>query len=222
MDVPGPTSWWDRSKRYWLALLFLAGAGMALAIDVRVAQAALHGHIPGDLRKLVNISEVFAHGFGVALILLTVFVLDPSNRRRIARVAAAPILAGLVAQLLKHMVVRIRPNVFDYQGNVFSTFARWSHLSSDALHQISRVGLQSLPSGHTASAVALAFGLAWLYPRGRWLFPAFACLAAAQRFLAPVHYVSDTLAGAAIGALVAAICLDPRFGGRLFGRYETP
>ncbi len=62
---------------------------------------------------------------------------------------------------------------------------------------------QSFTSAHTATAVGLALGLGWLFPRGRWLFVGFAVLVAMQRIVGPYHFVSDTLWGAAIGCLVA-------------------
>lgn len=219
--VANEKSFLARNGRYLLALFLVFAGGIALGIDVNTGYLALHGHMPGDLRKLVNISEVFAHGFGVAMILATAFVLDPASRRRLPRVAACAFGAGLVAQSIKHVIPRIRPNVFDYQGGVWDTFVVWSHLPADALRRIGSVGVQSFPSGHTATAVGLAFGLAWLYPRGKWLFAVFALLAASQRVVAPVHYVSDAMAGAVVGTLIAAICLDRRLLGRLFDWLET-
>ncbi|MCE9527851.1 MAG: phosphatase PAP2 family protein, partial [Planctomycetales bacterium] len=45
-------------------------------------------------------------------------------------------------------------------------------------------------------------GLAYLYPRGRWLFAILAALVGLQRMHSLNHYLSDVLAGAAIGTLV--------------------
>jgi membrane-associated phospholipid phosphatase len=66
--------------------------------------------------------------------------------------------------------------------------------------------VQSFPSAHSATAVGLAIGLSWLYPRGRWLFAAFAGLAILQRLDADAHYCSDVLAGGGVAFVVAAIC----------------
>ena len=54
--------------------------------------------------------------------------------------------------------------------------------------------------------MGLAIALAAIYPRGRWLFAAFALLACLQRIHALAHFPSDILAGAAIGCLVGALC----------------
>jgi membrane-associated phospholipid phosphatase len=80
--------------------------------------------------------------------------------------------------------------------------------------------LQSFPSGHTAAAVGLAIGLAWLYPRGRWMFYAFALIAASQRWANRDHFVSDSCAGAAIATCVAAFVLGGSALQRWFDRFE--
>ena len=82
--------------------------------------------------------------------------------------------------------------------------------------------LQSFPSGHTATAVGLTVGLIRLYPHGRHLFVALAVLAASQRMAASAHYLSDTVAGAAIGLFFAAVVCDARFGGKVYDRLERP
>jgi membrane-associated phospholipid phosphatase len=207
---------------YLSAVVLAVLAAAALLVDIPVARLSVENRASGDIRKLLNISEVFAHGFGVALILITVAVLDPSRRRQLPRVCACAFGAGIVAQLAKHGLPRTRPNVFDFTGDVWSTFsATSSSLGGDAGRMMVR-GLQSFPSGHTATAVGLAFGLGWLYPRGRWLFFAFAALAAFQRIESSAHYVSDTLAGAAIACVMVGLCFDARVFGTAFGRLEAP
>jgi undecaprenyl-diphosphatase len=61
-----------------------------------------------------------------------------------------------------------------------------------------------MPSGHasTAFAAALAVGLA--HPRLRWPLLALAALVALSRVWLGVHYLTDVIAGAALGAAVAA------------------
>jgi membrane-associated phospholipid phosphatase len=209
------------SKSLYVAAVVLAIlAGVALSIDIPVARFSVENRTSGDIRKLLNISEVFAHGLGVALILITVAVLDPANRRLLPRVCACAFGAGIVAQLAKHGLPRLRPNVFDFSGDVWSTFSSAS-MGREVGNLMMR-GLQSFPSGHTATAVGLALGLGWLYPRGRWLFVAFALLAAVQRIESSAHFVSDTLAGAAIACVIVGFCFDARVFGKAFTRFEHP
>jgi membrane-associated phospholipid phosphatase len=128
---------------------------------------------------------------------LFVFQLDPKKRWVIPRLLVLPLGAGLLVDAIKITLVRTRPFAFDFQGDVWNTFGGWfpSHnLGSD---------YQSFPSGHTATAVALAITLAWIYPRGRWLFVTLAVMVAGQRVFGAAHYLSDVLFSAAVGSAVA-------------------
>jgi membrane-associated phospholipid phosphatase len=207
---------------YMAAVMLAVLAVVAFSIDIPVARFSVENRASGDIRKLLNISEVFAHGFGVALILVTVAVLDPARRRPLLRVSACAFGAGIVAQLAKHGLPRMRPNVFDFSGDVWSTFTVASSSIERDIGQLMVRGVQSFPSGHTATAFGLAFGLGWLYPRGRWLFLAFATLAAFQRIESSAHFVSDTLAGAAIACIIVGFCFDTRVFGKTFARFEHP
>jgi membrane-associated phospholipid phosphatase len=201
--------------------LFAVAAVAALAVDLPLARSALSQSIAGDVRRVLDISEVFAHGCGVLLILVTAAVLDPAGRPQLARVSACAFGAGGLVQVIKHVVPRVRPYAFQSPGDVFSTFGfGWDASAAQTAAAAGSPAVQSFPSGHTATAVGLAFGLAWLYPRGRWLFALFAALAAAQRVQSSAHFLSDTLAAAAIAGLVAGICLSERGIGAWFTRFE--
>ena len=105
------------------------------------------------------------------------------------------------------LVARERPSMVDASAHVLDTFAGWLPLWQGN-HR-----LQSFPSGHTATAVGLAIALSSLYPRGWWLFAAIAALSGFQRIESESHFLSDVLAGAAIGCLVSAACTtSTRFG----------
>jgi len=61
----------------------------------------------------------------------------------------------------------------------------------------------SFPSGHTLHAVAFTLVALAYYPHLAWLLIPFAGLVALSRVILGLHYPSDVLAGAAIGALLA-------------------
>lgn len=61
----------------------------------------------------------------------------------------------------------------------------------------------SFPSGHTLHAVAFSLVAIAFYPLLAWLLVPFTLLVAASRVVLGLHYPSDVLAGAALGALVA-------------------
>lgn len=185
---------------FWLLppLMLLALAGLALWADLPLARWAAGRDYPRAVRELMSISEAFGHGVGVTLIVITILVLDPARRPRLPRLIAAVLLAGLGANLVKLLVARDRPTAADLsQADAVGTFAGWLPLAHNgSLHQ-------SFPSAHTATAVGLALMLSALYPRGRWLFAALAISVAAQRVLGSAHYLSDVLAGAAVGWFLA-------------------
>lgn len=91
------------------------------------------------------------------------------------------------------------------------------------LEQLASVSTHSFPSGHTATAAATYAALALLLGRGRsrdnrvalaGAAAALTALVASSRVLLGVHWVTDVLAGAALGWGWAALC-SIAFGGRL-------
>ncbi|MBI5890229.1 MAG: phosphatase PAP2 family protein [Nitrosomonadales bacterium] len=65
----------------------------------------------------------------------------------------------------------------------------------------------SFPSGHTLHAVAFGIVAVAYYPALLWLVAPFAVLVALSRPILGLHYPSDVLAGAALGAAIAGLSL---------------
>jgi membrane-associated phospholipid phosphatase len=170
--------------------------------------------LPGDLRQSIELFEVFGHGVGIAVLMAAVFTLDARGRSFIPRLAACPIVAGLLADGVKLLVARWRPYQFDFAGSVWTTF--------HGVLPLGEVGheLRSFPSGHATTAAAFAAALAWRYPHGRVLFAFLAVMAAAQRLVSASHYASDVLLGAALGVFFTTTLLDGRLLGAAFDRLE--
>lgn len=208
---------------YLCAALLAAAAAAALAIDVPVAGYVLRNHESGPLETAVDLLsqvEPFAHAAGVVVLLIGVRILDPARRRRLLRVAVCAFGSGLLADVVKMIVMRRRPKAALDVTGVWETFEGWLPLLGDISSATERA-IQSFPSGHAATAAGLAVALSWLYPHGRWLFVSLAVLSSLQRVVAAAHFPSDVLAGAALGCLVAGLILDPRVFGRHFTRFET-
>lgn len=62
----------------------------------------------------------------------------------------------------------------------------------------------SFPSGHTLHAVSFTWQAVAHYNDLGWILIPFACLVAASRLVLGLHYLSDVLAGALLGAMLAA------------------
>jgi membrane-associated phospholipid phosphatase len=207
-------------KQPWTRLLaiptLLALLGVAaMNFDMQIAMWARGRHYPSDLKKLLDLAEVFGHGLGVVFILFSAWVLAPDKRPSLPRVIAASIAAGVTGTLSKMFIARNRPNKVVYFSNgVLETFGDWFPLFSNTS------GLQSFPSGHSAMAAGLAVGLTSLFPRGKWLFTALAAMVMLQRIFSGYHFVSDTLWGAAIGYFIASAVLYAGWLSRSFDRLE--
>jgi undecaprenyl-diphosphatase len=65
----------------------------------------------------------------------------------------------------------------------------------------------SFPSGHTLHAVSFSLVACQTYPELAFLAWPFTCLVALSRPVLGLHYPSDVLAGAALGALIAQLVL---------------
>jgi membrane-associated phospholipid phosphatase len=189
-----PVSW------YYLGvpLTLVALGAAAFAVDLTVAGWEMCDTLPRDIARILTVVEVAGNGYGVAIILVAVWLLDPANRRRFVGLIAASLGAGMAANVLKLMVARHRPLSAFKPTTVWETFAGWG-MSTDRL-------LQGFPSAHTATAVGLAIALTRLYPRGRWLFLALAFGAGWNRVACGAHYLSDVFFGAAVGFCIAELC----------------
>ncbi len=170
----------------WPAAVFLIMGACAFLVDLPVALWFRHHELPGLVRELIEMSEAFAHGASVAVILAGFYALDRSNRRHTFRLVLMAYGSGLIADLVKLTVARTRPRDFSFAGSVWDTFQGWLPL---ATHTSS----QSFPSSHVAVGVGLAFGLATVYPQARWYFAMLAVLACLQRLQSGAHYPSDVL-----------------------------
>lgn len=95
-------------------------------------------------------------------------------------------LSGLVANLLKRVIGRARPEHFQDEG-IFS-FSPFSGAS-----------FESFPSGHATTIGAFFAAFALLFPRYRFAFIAFALWLGMTRVMVGVHYPSDVIAGLALG-----------------------
>jgi membrane-associated phospholipid phosphatase len=202
------------NRRQSLAFSLLLGgfafallAALALPFDRSIALWFAQHRLPGEFARLMRVSEVFGWGGGVAVIILTAVRLDSRGWRILPALIVPSLGAGLVADTIKLFIARTRPHATEEAATTFETFvASFPAFRSEAIAGGYGHHVQSFPSGHSATAVGLAIALSVLYPRGRWLFPAFAALAMLQRLDADAHYLSDVLAGGAVACLVSAIC----------------
>ena len=204
----------------WLrlaAFLLLLGC-VAMLLDVPLALALAKHSLPTILEQIVRFSEIFGHGTGAAMLLIGALVIGGIHLERLQdrilslRLISATYLGGLVVDVFKLLIPRVRPKaaLLDSQISWIDTFGH--ELLRADIH--SRASLMSFPSGHSAVAAGLAATLSWYYPRGSRVFSTFAVLACTQRLVSGSHYLSDVCFGAALGLLGAWICLPMKTANR--------
>lgn len=169
-----------------------------LEIDARVSRRLRIAEQPGLLRSF---SVFFAHSgdswfWGLALILLWAYATDPFWKQwAVILFGGISVLAVLVMSL-KFIIRRRRPE------------GEWGGIYRNT-------DPHSFPSGHAARAFLIAVLAAGLGPAwvglALWIW---APLVALARVAMGVHYVSDILAGMAVGVVVGLIGLK-LYGGIL-------
>lgn len=203
----------DRVRTSRLALysvIFLVLAVGCIQFDTSLVAFANGTHLRGDLRRAIDLAEAFSFGPAAMVIALGVVLSDSRSKWLTSRLFLYPLFAGIVANISKVAIPRLRPRSLAelelVQGRIASgwdTFTFWRPLPG--LAQIvdgSASTWQAFPSGHTATAIGLAIGLSRLYPQARWYFFALAAFAGLQRVVVNAHYPSDVLAGASLAMFV--------------------
>ena len=183
--------WAGRGSAALVLLLLVLGS--VLVVDGFVAASVPHFKSPA-LNAVVDVINPI--GTGVTLLVVCVALATVSRRVRWTRLHDAGCIAalaftgaGLVEFTLKHLVGRPRPDaVLASPGLLGPTF----------VHDV-----DSFPSGHATSVFAVATVFGAYYPRLRWPLYALAAAIAVGRVYLARHYVSDIVAGGALGTIVA-------------------
>jgi undecaprenyl-diphosphatase len=112
---------------------------------------------------------------------------------------AGGVAAGLFGQLVKTFVERDRPSNFGW-AQPLQSYIEWL----EGAH--APMAANSFPSGHAVSSFGIAVALAWAVRKTEhawlgWALVGWASLVAFSRVYVGVHFVTDVVGGAAIGAV---------------------
>ncbi len=140
-------------------------------------------------RRIFQVASRLGDGLVWYVLLAALPLLYGTQALRAVLVMALTGLAGVVLyKYLKRLFVRERPFI--------------THAAIDrAMAPLDRY---SFPSGHTMHAVGFTWQAGAHFPEVLWVLAPLAALIAASRVVLGLHYPSDVLAGAALGAALAA------------------
>ena len=142
------------------------------------------------VRNLFRVVSRLGDGvFWYILLLLIPVVYGEAGLVPAAQMGTMALVGIGLYKLLKHRLVRERPYI-TFDGILAGT---------------PPLDRYSFPSGHTLHAVSFTTIATAHFPELGWVLVPFATLVAASRVVLGLHYPSDVLAGAALGAALALV-----------------
>lgn len=187
------------SKRH--AILFACGAVVAIVcsmnfIDIPLARF-IHSLETPWLRSAGEVLEELGKShWTLGYCLLTIAIAWRSMRdvaHRHIEFFLSVAISGIVANIIKVVACRPRPMLMLTEGiTQWDPFAfRMEYLWN------------SFPSGHATTGLAIAISGTAAWPRLRWFFWPLGISIAVARMIVDAHYLSDVIAGAVLGAIIA-------------------
>ena len=144
------------------------------------------------VRDLFRVVSRLGDGvFWYALMLVLPILFGHLGRQAALQMAATGLVGVGIYEALKHTLVRERPFISDAR----------IHLGMAPLDRY------SFPSGHTLHAVSFTILASTYFPEFALLLVPFAALVAASRVVLGLHYPTDVLAGAVLGAALSTLSL---------------
>lgn len=189
----------------WMALAAVMAVLAAHLLDDSATLFVRTSHSPvvHAMAEMTNIGKSQWYLVPAGLLFIAVAFLDWEARDRPGRSRLAFLFAqggyafmavafaGLIGDIVKFLVGRARPKLFDHGGSLnFQPFT-------------AGYDFNSFPSGHSITMGAVAMVLMLWFPRARIPIVLLCAFAAVTRIAARAHYPSDVVAGFALGLLYA-------------------
>lgn len=175
-------------------LIFLSATTYSQNIDIRILRQInehRNVHLDGTFKAFSNSVSPISIAAPILIFGTGLIEKDQDLKQKGLVIGASFLVTTVIATTLKHTINRPRP---------FETYPDIQKLSAG--------GSSSFPSGHTSDAFSTATSLSLAFPKWYVIAPSYtyATLVGYSRMHLGVHYPSDVLAGAVIGAGSAFLC----------------
>jgi membrane-associated phospholipid phosphatase len=190
-------SLYKQNRYFFISYVVLA----IFAVFILITYSKEAGFIlmnPWHHRPLDYFFMVFTFlGDGLFVIAIALILFFLKKRILSLMIISSYALSGIIAQALKYFFEEARPAVYLEKTN-YPYF----------IDEVTLHNLHSFPSGHTASAFALAAALAFAMRNKNYsiLFLLMATLVGYSRIYLGQHFMDDVLAGSVIGVVSAIVC----------------
>jgi len=224
-----------------IAAFILGPMLFAGAIDLAIARALRSLVFGGDIRRELETLQQWGAAGSIVIASVVVWRMDPRRRLRLLDWLASLLVLIPVVTAMKMLIGRVRPGagilvegattleyaslrhpgtMIEYPGELLWPWGAWPLEGKGVVHAwefwrgISS-DLWSMPSSHTAYAVAMSVFIGLTYPRLRALAIVMAVIVGLSRVILNAHYPSDVVVGACIGYAIAWPCVRFRWGRRV-------
>jgi len=142
---------------------------------------------------MTNYLIIFLASFLIWIMYLGIFLLWVIDGRIKKEVALHALVASVIAWVVAEMIKSLFPSLRPFAINGYSALVVWLPMDG------------SFPSGHTASAFALALTV-WLHnKKWGWFYVICALLVGTARVIGNVHFPLDIAGGIVIGVITAFV-----------------
>ncbi len=176
-------------------LLGLTGGSLGLLIAERLgAPTTLNLKLKGDIKRETRFIAQYGQTTCALAAALLIWQLDRARAAWIPALLVAMFGASLLATIVKKLCGRVRPG---HEGAGEFTGPSLKHANYR----------ESFPSSHSAAAMGFSVVMAHLYPPAAGTFIVLALLCGFLRYVLDAHWLSDVVAGLALGYITAELVL---------------
>ena len=174
-----------------LLFLFIAGSLLLVLLGKSASFISLNSLHPFGL-NVFFINYTFMGDGIFSICLIAVYIFYFKKKKEGFALLYAFLLSGFAVQVIKNLVNSPRPKLFFEQGQ-YMFFMDGISLSNNS----------SFPSGHTATAFAIATVLIFFLKNKKWQLPLLlsAALVGYSRIYLAQHFLMDVIVGAFIGSI---------------------